>query len=341
MADRSTQAAVFLDHAGWGAATRKPLAGDASNRRYERLTDPATGKTAVLMDAPTERGEDIRPFCSIASHLHRNGFSAPELLCQDPENGFLLLEDLGDNLFARIVVSDPQLEPDIYAAATDVLVHLGQVPLPDLARYDAPLMTDLATLAFTKYRKAIEGDDGGSNRDAFQTAFCQLLERSTDGPHVLVMRDYHSENLIWLPDRAGIARVGLLDFQDAMAGHPAYDLVSLLQDVRRDVSDDIEAAMTDRYLAGSGTDPHQFRTAYAVLGAQRHLRVLGVFARLCTEYGKPHYVDFIPKVWASLLKAMDHPALTPVAPIVLGTVPEPTAANLQKLRDQCRAPLTR
>ena len=148
----------------------------------------------------------------------------------------------------------------------------------------------------------------------------------------MILRDYHAENLIWLPGRKGIARVGLLDFQDAMTGHRAYDLVSLLQDVRRDVPAGIETRMLARYIDGSGTNDHAFRTAYAVLGAQRNLRILGVFARLATDYGKPRYVDLIPRVWAHLVRDLDHPALAPVAQMLVDTLPAPSPETLQRLR---------
>jgi len=159
-----------------------------------------------------------------------------------------------------------------------------------------------------------------------------LLAQHAADATVVIQRDYHAENLLWLPDRDGVARVGLLDFQDAMLGHPAYDLVSLLQDARRDVPAEIELSMTRRFIDRSGVDEHGFRTAYAVLGVQRNLRILGVFARLSLDYGKPHYVDLIPRVWAHLRRGVDHPAMAPVADLLLQTLPLPTADNLNRLK---------
>ncbi len=330
MPDRDGLIRAFMDRAGWAAARRAPLAGDASNRRYERLTDPDRGHTAVLMDAPAERGEDVRPFVRIARHLRAIGLSAPEILARDDRHGLLLIEDLGDALFARVIPSQPRLETTLYEAATDVLIALHRADLPPLVPYDTARMTGLAALAFAKYRLGIAGDTCGETR--FRAAFAPVLDSIAPAKPVLIQRDYHAENLLWLPDRQGVARVGLLDFQDAMAGHPAYDLVSLLQDARRDVPQPIETAMIDRYLDRSGLDRAAFETAYAVLGAQRNLRILGVFARLGRDYGKPHYVDLIPRVWALLMRDLAHPALAPVAPLLRDALPPPDPANLQRLR---------
>lgn len=266
MTDRSALAAGFVATTDWARADRAPLAGDASNRRYERLRDPVSGATAVLMDAPPEKGEDVRPFLRIARHLADQGLSAPRILAEDVAQGFLLLEDLGDGLFARVIPTDPGLERPLYEAATDVLVALHDAPMIPLDPYGAERMVDMASLAFVKYRAGLLGDAAADDLERFQARFGDLLRATVKGDAVLVQRDYHAENLLWLPGRQGTARVGLLDFQDAMAGHRAYDLVSLLQDARRDVPAGIEAAMIARYVAATGQDDHAFRTAYAVLG---------------------------------------------------------------------------
>lgn len=332
MTDRTALADAFLATTDWADSRRAPLAGDASNRRYERLTDPRTGRTAVLMDAPAERGEDVRPFLRVARHLRETGLSAPEILAEDPEHGFLLLEDLGDDLFARVLATQPDLERPLYEAATDVLLALHRAPCPPLDAYAPQLMAELASLAFRKYRDGVLGETDDAATAQFIEGFADILHTATQDDPVMILRDYHAENLIWLPGRDGIARVGLLDFQDAMTGHRAYDLVSLLQDVRRDVPAGIETRMLARYIDGSGTNDHSFRTAYAVLGAQRNLRILGVFARLATDYGKPRYVDLIPRVWAHLVRDLDHPALAPVAQMLADTLPAPNPETLQRLR---------
>ena len=208
---------------------------------------------------------------------------------------------------------------------------LHAAPLPNLDSYSPSLMAELAGLAFSKYRDRIVGGSDETLKERFRARFEDILAQNLPGQPVLIQRDYHADNLLWLPDRQGVARVGLLDFQDAMSGHCAYDLVSLLQDVRRDVSPRVEAAMIARYVEATGADDHAFRTAYAVLGTQRNLRILGVFARLGTDYGKPRYVGLIPKVWAVLLPNLEHPVLAPIAEMLLRELPPPTPDNLQKL----------
>ena len=298
MTDRNTAIDAFIASAGWGDAEVAPLAGDASNRRYLRLHAPNTGETAVLMDAPPDKGEDVRPFIRIAQHLSDLGLSAPRILARDEDTGFLLLEDLGDALFARVLEQDIALEQPLYETATDLLAALHCHATPsDLPAYDPPLMTSLTALAFEWYLLGATGAQNTAARSSFCAVLEPLLTDFAAETNVLIQRDYHAENLLWLPDRDGVARVGLLDFQDAAKGHRAYDLVSLLQDARRDVPPAIEQAMLDRYIAGTGQDGTTFRTAYHLLGAQRNLRIVGVFARLCLRDGKAHYVDLLPRVW--------------------------------------------
>ena len=291
------------------------------------------------MDAAPELGEDVRPFCLIADHLLSVGLSPPRILAQDLSAGLLLIEDLGDDLLARVIQSNKSQEIELYRAATDVLVTLHATPVPTgLETYSPDVMAERAGLAFTKYRAAATGEPAPQDFNRFLTLFEDILHRETRGRPVLILRDYHAENLLWLPDRPPPNNIGLLDFQDAMKGHPAYDLMSLLQDVRREVSPGVEAMMIDRYLTETGADPHLFRTAYAVLAAQRHLRVLGVFARLCTEYGKPHYLDLIPRVWNLLMGALEHPALAPVSEMIRQSLPKPDTEVLSNLRAQCPTP---
>lgn len=329
----------FLSTTDWKTANRGPLAGDASNRRYERLTDP-NGNTAVLMDAPPEKGEDVRPFVRIAKHLTSLNLSAPDIIAEDNTHGFLLLEDLGDALFARVIPATPDIETRLYTTATDVLLTLHNAPFPEnLAPYSPDVMTDLAALAYDWYLTGCRAEDVDA-RTRFTSAFRPLLNAYANDNSVLIQRDYHAENLLWLPDRTGPARVGLLDFQDAMAGHPAYDLVSLCQDARRDVPPEIETAMIAHYISNSGYDAGDFDVAYHLLGAQRNLRILGVFARLCIRDGKMHYVDLIPRVWDLLQRDLDHPALASIADKIRANLPTPTEKILQRLKDKCAKPPT-
>ena len=332
MGGRDSLISGFVAEAGWGGAAISPLAGDASSRRYLRLRR-ADGESAVLMDAPVDRERNIGAFARIAAHLRGLGLSAPDILRSDEAAGLLLAEDLGDSLFARILDDQPELEGELYGAATDLLAALHSSPAPaGLETYDAPLMGDLAALALDWY--APEGGDGISRR-----AFCGAIETAL-AEHacetgVLVQRDFHSENALWLPERDGLARVGLLDFQDAMLGHRAYDLVSLLQDARRDVAPETETAMIARYIAQAGLPEAGFRTAYAALGAQRNLRILGVFARLCIRDGKPRYVDMIPRVWGLLQRDLAHSALAEMRAMVMNALPAPEPDILERLKNRC------
>ncbi|MTJ04631.1 MAG: aminoglycoside phosphotransferase [Sediminimonas qiaohouensis] len=333
MTDRQLLCDTFLAGAGWAAASRAPLAGDASNRRYERLS--LDTHRAVLMDARPDSGEDVRPFARIARYLAVQGLSAPRIVAEDADHGFLLLEDLGDALFAHVVADDPSLESPLYEAATDVLVHLHAADPPaDLPPYSPALMTRMSALAWQWY--AAGADRPAPEAEAaFTAAFQPMLEQDAADASVLIQRDYHAENLLWLPDRTGVARVGLLDFQDALRGHPAYDLVSVLQDARRDVPPAIERAMIARYCTATGRNRDTFARAYHLLGAQRNLRIVGVFARLCMTAGKSRYIDLIPRVWTLLERDLAHPALAPVRAMITDSLPPPTPDTLQRLKSRC------
>ncbi len=332
---RAAKKQAFLDQIGWGNCVARVVAGDASNRRYDRLED-SNGATAILMDAPPEKGEDVVPFVRIATHLTDHGLSAPQIYHQDAQAGFLLIEDLGDGIFARLMASDSARTEALYQSATDVLIALQKLPLPDLPICDADWLCAMSDLAFDWYGQG----DPVTAMAAFETAFRPLADALDDTAKCLILRDYHAENLLWLPDRTGVAQVGLLDFQDALLGHPAYDLVSVLQDARRDVDPAIEAAMIARYAHGSGQEPDVLTSAYATLGAQRNLRILGIFARLCIRDGKPHYVDMIPRVWGYLQRNLAHPALAEVATCLRGALPEPTPDFLEHLKSKCATPPT-
>jgi aminoglycoside/choline kinase family phosphotransferase len=280
------------------------------------------------MDAPPDKGEDTRPFIHIANHLRHLGLSAPDVYASDVENGLMLIEDLGDDLFARVIDAGIVAETPLYEACVDVLGVLHNAALPDVAAYDADTLSGLAGLPFTWYHSDPDG------LPAFRRLFYPLCQEVAEARQVLVLRDYHAENLLWLPEREGFARVGLLDFQDAMICHPAYDLVSVLQDARRDVTPQVETAMIDRYLAQNPQDRDSFIRAYAILGTQRNLRILGVFARLCLRDGKRHYVDLIPRVWGHIQTNLKHPDVAPLADLLTG-LPAPDVETLNRIKSQC------
>jgi aminoglycoside/choline kinase family phosphotransferase len=336
MADRPTLARAFAERSGWAGAEMHFLAGDASARRYYRLTGPRG--CAVLMDAPPGQGEEIAPFVAIARHLTSLGLSAPQVLAEDAAQGFLLLEDLGDGLYARLLDADPG--PDeiaLYQTAVEVLAVVQAAPappgLPDLTAAD---WAEATRPALDWYARAIAGTapDGAD----LLAAMGEALQTHADGSRVLILRDYHAENLLWLPDRAGVARVGLLDFQLAQMGQPGYDLVSLCQDARRDPGPGVAAAAVRHHLDLTGQGGQRTEAALAVLGAQRALRILGIFARLCLAGGKPGYVALIPRVWGHLEQNLAHPALAGLAPICHRLLPAPTPERLERIRAQCGQP---
>ncbi len=334
MTTRMTQSEMFLATTAWADADRTNIAGDASNRKYDRLT-LRDGQTAIFMDAPPHLGEDIRPFMRVAMHLSQSGLSAPKLFEADEASGFLILEDFGDDLFGHLADQNPARAPELYGAAVDVLVHLHACPAPSfLTPFTNSLMSQMIAPAFDWYCRGAELD-WQHQAARFEPLFLTLLNEYVGAPSVLMQRDYHAGNLLWLPDRSAPANVGLLDFQDAHLGHPAYDLVSLLQDARRDVPPALEQEMIARYLTATSVEPDGFAAAYHVLGAQRNLRILGVFARLSMHFSKPQYVDLIPRVYALLQRDLAHPALASVADLLRSELPDPTPSLLQKLKDKC------
>ncbi len=335
MSDRRVLAQRFLERSGWGTARRAFLAGDASDRSYDRLWHD--GMTAVLMDAPPGKGDDPALFVAIARHLAQLGLSPPRIYSQDLENGFLLIEDLGDALFARIIADHPDQELGLILTATDVLATLHAHPPPrgldDLTALD---WAAAARFALEFYAFAITGKKPDATQ--FLRYLTLALQTHADGPRVMILRDYHAENLLDLPGRKGVARVGLLDFQLAQMGQPGYDLVSLVQDARRDVSPDVADAAIAHFARATQRDEARFRTSLAVLGAQRALRILGIFARLCTVGGKPNYLRLVPRVWGHLQENLKHPTLGDLAQVCAHILPPPTPDNLERIAKQCAPP---
>ncbi len=316
MADRQAAIDRFLDAAGWGRAERSLLAADASFRAYHRVT---LGRaSAVLMDAPPP-GEDVRPFERIAKLLANEGFSAPRVLEVEPEQGLMLLEDLGDQTYTRALAAGAD-EPDLYRRATDLLIELHRRIGPDsgllveLPPYDEGRLLEEAALLVDWTLPALRGGSVDARlRAGYLAAWRAVLPKALAVPATLVLRDYHVDNLMVLDGRHGRAACGLLDFQDAVAGPVSYDLVSLLEDARRDIDNGLAEAMRARYLAAfPALDPEAFAASYAILGAQRGAKIIGIFTRLCWRDGKPQYLDHIPRVWGLLSRALLHPALAPV-----------------------------
>jgi N-acetylmuramate 1-kinase len=314
MADRAQLIASFLGAAGWAGVTHRPLAGDASFRRYHRLA--SGGRRAVLMDAPPPQ-EDVRPFMARARLLLELGFSAPRILAADEAVGLLLLEDFGDDTYTRLIAAGRDEMP-LYALAVDVLAALHRVFNPaetDVPPYDEPRLLAEAALLVDWYLPAITGRATPPDlREEYLGLWRALLPVARGAPESLVLRDYHVDNLMLLPNRQGTTACGLLDFQDAVIGPTSYDLVSLLEDARRDVPGAVSEAMRARYLAAfPALDREAFLASYAVLGAQRNCKIVGIFTRLCVRDGKPAYLVHIPRVWRLIEHALGNPVLAPMS----------------------------
>jgi aminoglycoside/choline kinase family phosphotransferase len=334
--DRDRLIQRFLRDAGWSDALRAPLAGDASSRRYYRLRRGA--EPAVLMDAPPAAesapcppeaseeqrcrlgynamarlaGPNVRAFAALAGHLRDIGLSAPRVLAADFENGLLLLEDLGDDLYSRAVAATPEAE--LYVAAIEALARLHSRPAPaEIAGHRLLAYDRTAALAetglFLDWYAARSGKVSDRAREEWNLAWDAALTRAQPAQKVIVLRDYHADNLLWLPDRSGAARAGLLDFQDALAGHPAYDFVSLVEDARRDVDPQLANALIGTYLDLTGAAQDPFVEGMAVWAGQRNAKILGIFVRLATRDGKMRYLDFLPRVERLFANDISHSAL--------------------------------
>lgn len=298
----------FLVAAGWGGAVIEPLAGDASFRRYFRVSHGA--RVAVLMDAPPPH-EDPRPFIHVAEHLTALGLAAPRILARDLDLGLLLIDDFGSDRMREAVDADPAREMAIYGGVVDVLVELHRhAPAPGLSVHGLDIWLDEVMLLVDWYGPAVGLE---LDRDSFRNAWHEVLAPvAADGLEpVTILRDFHAENIMLIDGASGIARFGLLDFQDALVGHPAYDLASVLEDARRDVSPHVERAMIDAYVAATARD-ERFERAYWALAAQRNTRILGVFCRLWKRDGKVHYTSFQQRMWGLVERDLAAPHMAPV-----------------------------
>jgi N-acetylmuramate 1-kinase len=331
----------FLDANGFGTADRRRIQGDASTRSYERLV--LDGASYILMNSPrrpdgpvvrdgkpysqiAHLAEDVTPFVAMALGLRARGFSAPAIFAADRTAGLLVIEDLGDDL---VVEGDPPAPIEArYAVAVELLAELHREQLPDalpvedgveytLPRYDMEALLIETELLLDWYLPKLQAKVSDSKRDLYLALWRDALVPVIEAPATWVMRDYHSPNLLWLPEREGVSRIGLLDFQDAVMGNGAYDVASLLQDARVDVPEMLEIALLSRYtrarFAGDKNfDAAGFARAYATLAAQRASKILGIFARLERRDGKPQYLRHLPRVWGYLQRSLAHPALAPL-----------------------------
>ena len=329
----------FLAQNGFAKAERRHMQGDASTRSYERLT--LDGASYILMNSPrrpdgpiirdgkpysaiAHLAEDVTPFIAMALALRERGFSAPAILAADRDAGLLVIEDLGDEQ----VVADGKPIEARYEVAADLLAQLHREPVHDLLpvepgvgyeipRYDMDALLIEVELLPDWYLPKLNARVSDAKRDSYLSLWRDALTPVVTGPTTWVLRDFHSPNLLWLPQRQGTTRIGVLDFQDALMGSPAYDLASLLQDARVDVPEMMEITLLSRYtrarlMADPKFDAPAFARAYATLAAQRASKILGIFARLERRDGKPQYLRHLPRVWAYLQRSLAHPALGPL-----------------------------
>jgi tRNA threonylcarbamoyl adenosine modification protein YjeE len=342
----------FLDGAGYAEAQRQRMAGDASTRSYARLI--RDGKSLILMNAPrrpdgpaiyhgrsysgaVHLAQDVKPWVAIAAGLRERGFSAPAINHADLDAGFLITEDFGG---AGIIEGDPPGPiPERYEAATDMLAELHREALPDILpltsqhdyaipTFDSEALLVEAGLMLEWYLPDHGAEPSGNLRAEFIMIWRELLSKAATAPKTWVLRDFHSPNLIWLAERRGIARIGILDFQDTVLGPAAYDLVSLLQDARIDVPEQLELALLTRYIKAPRPPNAAFDTAgfaelYAIMSAQRNTRLLGTFARLNRRDGKPQYLRHQPRIWTYLNRSLGHPALARARAWYAANVPPP------------------
>jgi hypothetical protein len=337
----------FLEGAGYAEAQRQRMAGDASTRSYARLV--RDDGAVILMNSPrrpdggksyakaVHLAEDVKPFVAIAGGLRERGFSAPAIHHADLDDGFLITEDFGS---AAVIEGDPPAPiAERYEAATDMLAALHREALPEtlpltpelsyaIPGFDTEALLVEVGLMLEWYLPDRGTEPTGALRSEFVAIWRDLLEKPASAPRTWVLRDFHSPNLIWLGDRQGIAKVGIIDFQDAVLGPPAYDLVSLLQDARIDVPEPLELALLTRYIkarraADATFDPAGFAELYAIMSAQRNTRLLGTFARLNRRDGKPQYLRHQPRIWTYLGRSLAHPALARAREWYAVNVPAP------------------
>jgi tRNA threonylcarbamoyl adenosine modification protein YjeE len=344
----------FLTEAGYAEAQRQRMAGDASTRSYARLN--RDDGVVILMNSPrrpdgpaiyngrsysaaVHLAEDVKPFVAIANGLRERGFSAPSIHHADVDGGFLITEDFGS---AGVIEGDPSRPiAERYEAATDMLAALHRHSLPAILpvapqidyampTFDTEALLVEVGLMLEWYLPDRAAEPTDSLRAEFVTMWRDLLSKPAAAARTWVLRDFHSPNLIWLGERSGTARVGTIDFQDAVLGPAAYDLVSLLQDARIDIPEQLELALLTRYIkerrASDATfDPAGFAELYAILSAQRNTRLLGTFARLNRRDGKPQYLRHQPRIWTYLNRSLAHPVLAQAREWYSAHVPPPTA----------------
>ncbi|MDA8585825.1 phosphotransferase [Rhodobacteraceae bacterium] len=311
------RALPFVKNAGWGDATTTPIAGDLSARRYVRLTKQ--NNTAVLMDAGKDTSSTTA-FVWMTNWLQITGISAPTILSAAPDQGLLLLEDLGTMSVGQMLLAGQETDT-VFSTCLDLLWHIRQQPNPKLSCPGPRELTDWTKLADTYYPNA-----KASQMNDFRAVLETVLISISSEPPSVSLRDFHADNLMWLPDRTGIQRLGLLDYQDAFLTHPVYDLVSLLTDARMDVSRNVRETYIHAYATLTGDNPTDLHRAFAALSVQRNLRILGIFHKAAIEHGKRHHLPKVPRVYGYLMEALEHPVFDDIRGALQVALPPPRVA---------------
>ena len=297
---------------GFGNWAQTPLKGDASSRRFIRLADD-TGQTAIAMHTPGDLIQSQNAFEMLTNHLRAQGLSAPEIFAQDMDAGLMVLEDLGPTDLATHIAQHPDQEITLNQAAIDIIAALHAKPAPATLK---ALTADVAIEMLDPFFEFYAADLSATKQQAITQAFHPLLASTLQIPMSLALRDYHAENLIWRDAKTGLDRIGVLDFQDAILAPSEYDLASLLRDARRDVCEAIYRDGVTYFAHKTGQHQDTVHQRCAVLGVQRNLRILGIFARLAKRDGKPGYLDFIPRVKNYIFADLTHPTLSPLAKVL-------------------------
>ncbi len=330
MTKREEQIKELLRKNNLLCAPTEKITSDASNRKYLRLTKG--NKTVILMDSNPKKNEPVNNFIYFTNFLRKHHFSAPKIYDSDIPNGLLLLEDLGARNFADILKVKPKVETNIYKEAVNQLIMIQSKETPKQAKpYSTEILIEEALL-FTEWYL------GETNSSRLSTQFTSLLtpllKKIDQTKPTLVLRDFHAENLIWMNSRKNFKRVGLLDYQDALIGHPAYDIASLLKDARRDVSIEVRDIMTNHYLEKTKHNKDLFLRDYSILSAQRNLKIIGIFSRLSIRDKKKNYVKLIPRVWKNLENDFMHPDLKNLSKFINAVAPYPNVKILKNLSQE-------
>ncbi len=309
---------LFLTDAGWSDASKRPVAGDLSARQYTRLS--FEGKTAILMQCDPSTDASLPAYLEMTKWLRAQRLSVPEVYKVDLSRGFALLEDFADNKLTALIRDNPGKQQIYYESILDALVSIRNAPLLSLPQPSARDFCEATKLTDGWYPNA-----NTNHLDAFRFGLETVLAQVLKSKPTVSLRDFHADNIMWLPDRPALQRPGLLDFQDAIITHPAYDLMSLLTDARTDVAADLRANVIATYADLTGDNIETLSTAFAALGAQRNLRILGIFAQAARRFGKTQHLPALPRVYGCLMECVQHPALAPFSKSLVAALQPPDA----------------